>query len=295
MPNEIAVGISDQAASGDALAWAMAYAATVRAEIVLIHVIDHPPAPGEAAAGRRLLSSEMVAARSLSPRSTVRVRTLEGSIMWQLVAASDDYDLIVVGTHKTGFIHGSVYGSASLSLAATAACPVVVVPAIAIADPEGVVVGADASSAGSAALRFAAAHAATTGQALTIVRVTAGSPASGNQGDAELLARHTAIALAAHPDLVIRTRQLMGSTAETLVAASASSGLLVLGDSRTGSSAPPALGLVCHDALVNIRVPTVIVHSADSASSGAETQRAAWMRSVRAARAGSDDVVRVPL
>ena len=90
MSNEIAVGISDPTTSRDALVWAMAHAASVGASVVLIHVLDHPPHPGEAVAGRRMLARELAAATVLSPGSAVVVRTLEGSVMWQLVAASKD-------------------------------------------------------------------------------------------------------------------------------------------------------------------------------------------------------------
>ena len=201
-------------------------------------------------------------------------------------------DLIVIGTDKTGFIHGSVYGSASLALAATAACPVVVVPASTIADPDGVVVGADVSAAGAAALSFAAARAAIAGEVLTVVRVA--RPTGGHDGDVRLLSQLVARVSAEHPDMPVRTRHLEGAPAEVLVAASARARLLVLGDSRTGSSAPAVLGSVCHDALMNIRVPTAIVHGADRAAPGPVTQRAAWLRSVRALGAGGDESTAVP-
>lgn len=301
MRDRIAVGISDPATSAEALTWAMHEAAKTGAEVVLVHVLHEAAASVETTAGDRMLAAELRTARMLSPESSVQVRSLAGSVMWQLVAASDDYDLIVIGTHKSGFIHGSVYGSASLSLAATAACPVIVVPAVATADPSGVVVGADGSVAGIAALAFAVAQAANAQQLLTVVRVSPPAPASARRGDDlpdpaadRLLSRLRALALASHPGAAVRTRNIMGSPAETLVAASAGSRLLVLGDSRTGSSAPPALGVVCHDALLNIRVPTAIVHSADSASADPAMQRAAWLRSVRAARAGGADPESVP-
>ena len=290
MQNTIAVGISDPTAGGDAVTWAMKRAARSGSEIVLVHVVDEAASPSEISDGARMLASELEAAQALSPDSSVHVRRLEGSVMWQLIAASDEYDLIVVGTHKTGFIHGTVYGSTSLSLTASAACPVVVVPALSSADPEGVVVGADDSAAGLAALEFAASEATIAGQVLTVARVSSAARDRSGRAEADrLLGRLEGLARLAHPDLVVRPRRITGSVAEGLVAASAGARLLVLGDSRTGSSAPPSLGVVCHDALLNIRVPTAIVHSADSTGAGPEIQRAAWLRSVRAARAGVDD------
>lgn len=293
MHSTIAVGVSDPTASRDALEWAMGRAVRRDSEVVLVHVLADTGDGADAGDGARMLQRELRHAESIAPTRSVRVRSLQGSVMWQLVAASDDFDLIVVGTHKTGFIHGSVFGSSALSLAATAACPVVVVPAPAVADPEEVVVGADDSVAGLAALEFAAAEAAMTEQALVIVR--ASSLESGVRGENRLLARLRAVASASQPGLHVQVRLLKGSPAEVLVAASRGSRLLVLGDSRTGSSAPPVLGAVCHDALVNIRVPTAIVHSSDSTGREADSRRAAWLRSARAASGGVRDTPAEPV
>ena len=53
--------------------------------------------------------------------------------------------MIAVGTHKTGFIHGKVFGSRSLQLAAAAHSPVAIVPQTSRRDGQGIVVGIDES------------------------------------------------------------------------------------------------------------------------------------------------------
>lgn len=279
MRGTIAVGVSEGMASSGALHWAMRRALRTGAEVVLVHVLGEPRTETASSKGDRLLERELQAARAMSPEAVVRVRSLQGSVMWQLVAASDDFDLIVVGTHKTGFIHGSVYGSTSLALAATAACPVVVVPGAIAVDPEGVLVGADDSAAGRAALRFAAAEADSTDQVLSVLRASPDlrdAPDDAAERDAadRLLSDLTVLAGTGHPGLAVHRRRLHGSTAESLVLASAACRLLVLGDSRTGSIDAPALGAVCHDALMNIRVPTAIVHAGDMRAFPGEPQDA---------------------
>lgn len=278
MRDVIAVGVSDSTASAVAVRWAMRRAALAGSDIVLVHVLDDE---GRSSAGaaertasvRRLLLRQLRSAQSLSPRSRVEVRSARGSVMWQLAAASGEFDLIVIGTHKTGFIHGSVYGSSSLPLASAAACPVVVVPAPTRADPAGVVLGAEDSVAGRAALEFAAAEAARTDQPLTVVRVSPeptdeagyGANPAGEYTADVLLTTFAASAVGAYPALQVHERNMHGSAAHVLVAASAGAQMLVLGDSRTTQSDPSALGAVCHDALINIRVPTAIVHGGDHA------------------------------
>jgi nucleotide-binding universal stress UspA family protein len=276
MRDAIGVGISGAGATGHALGWAMSRAACTGADVVLLHVLDDAVRAGDGRpfaswAGRGALSTQLRAARVLSPRTAVRLRVLRGNVMWQLAAASREFALVVVGTHKTGFIHEALYGSASLHLVAEAACPAVVVPTPSRAGPMGVLVGADDSAAGRAALGFAAEEAANTGQELTILRVrgsTSGQAGHEWGGTASrtpelLVARFAAIAAERHPGLRIHCRTLDGRPAQVLVAASSGARLLVLGAAQTSAPETLALGVVCHDALLNIRVPTVIVHGGD--------------------------------
>ena len=275
MPDVIGVGISSPEVPGRPLAWAMARAARTGADVVLIHVLDHADDGGDGslrvAAAHRLLAEQMRSAHALSPGTPVRARVLRGSAIWQLVAASAELDLMVVGTHKTGFIHGTLYGSGTLPLVAEAACPVVVVPAPSRGDPTGVVVGADDSGPGGAALRFAADEAASTGEELTVLRVCDAPGArtgwaweeARRRAAEDLVVGYASAARRRHPGLRVRGRTVDGRPAPVLVAASSGSRLLVLGDAQSGLLEPLALGVVSHDVLMNIRVPTVIVHARD--------------------------------
>jgi nucleotide-binding universal stress UspA family protein len=282
MHDRIAVGICDSSASRTAVGWVMRRASFTGATVDLVHVLDDRDVGQEdldelaprAVLARRFLVREARRARSLAPGVPVRGSLLRGSVMWELTRASIDADLMVVGTHKTGFIHGTIYGSTSLHLAAAARCPVVVVPVGMTAQPRGVVVGADESPAGYAALAVAAGDAAATGQDLVIVRVWSAAEGEDDPGREDrdeadrggalgMLARFAALARAAHPGLTVQVRAIEGSSARALVSASATAQLLVLGGSRSGGLGTPVLGAVCHDALMNIVSPTAIVHVAD--------------------------------
>jgi nucleotide-binding universal stress UspA family protein len=194
--------------------------------------------------------------------------------MWQLVAASVELDLMVIGTHKTGFIHEALYGSGTLPLVAAAACPVVVIPVPGRSEPAGIVVGADESAPGRAALRFATQEAVRTGEVLTILRVWDASAdrggraweAAGRRAAEDLVERCAADVSGRHPGLHVRGRTVDGRPAPVLVAASSDSRLLVLGDAQTSVLDHRALGVVSHDVLINIRAPTAIVHGGDCSS-----------------------------
>ncbi len=275
----IVVGVADSGAGHAAVAWAAGRARTAGAEITLLHV-EERPASGRAVlprlglvTGHDLLAREMRFVRSVAPGVPVTGERVQGSVMWALAAAAaaSAAEMVVVGTHKSGFIHGTVYGSTSLQLAATARCPVTVVPAVPLGVTAGIVLGADASPAGRAALLFAAAEAGRSSTDLLIVRVLEVSDddagdVSARADAAALLERFRGAALAANPGLVVDVRAIHGAAAQVLVTMSIGSRMLVLGDARTDSGGDPlALGAVCHDALLNIQTPTVIVHEGDPA------------------------------
>lgn len=278
MHNAIAVGICDSSASRTAIRWAVQRASLTGAAVQLVHVLDHQAGQNDpdddarrTLLGHDLLTREVWFARSLATGVAVGATLLRGSVMWELTRASTGVDLIVVGTHKTGFIHGTVYGSTSLQLATAGRCPVVVVPGGTSPGPRSVVVGADDSGAGYAAFAVAVGEAFATGQDLVIVRVwkAAEGVSDADADDADeasrdvaqrMLAGFAATARAIHPHLTVRVRAIEGSSARALVRASAMAQLLVLGSSREGHLDSPVLGAVCHDALMNIVSPTAIVH-----------------------------------
>ncbi len=280
------VGVDSSGPGRAALAFAARQAAATGCRLELVHVIDFEAeavlgARGADAlrrSGLQLLEAAEGQVRALDLPVPVRTRLGSGNPMWELVAASVGAELVVVGTHKTGFIRGRVFGSRSLFLAAAARCPVAVVPLSDAAPRRGITIGFDASPASFAALRFAAATALATCAELTIIRALV---SAGHHGESDAVRQHreqvqqrtaAAMLLVAESaaresakELAIRTRIVRSSSAaEVLVGASAHAELLVLGAGREQEKTHyPALSPTGHDMLMNLLGPAVIVHSAD--------------------------------
>ena len=283
MSGMILVGVDGASAGRAAISWAVRRAASLDSRIVLVHVVDdewgmigeesiselHPSA-------YELVEKDAVFAGSVDPTVSVTTRVLLGDPMVELGVASREVDLVVIGTHKTGFLHGRAFGSRSLQLAATAWCPVAVIPEVSTIGRRGIVAGIDDSEAGRAAVRFAAIEAHRAQEELLLLRAW-GSSAVGTGSDAEATderARHAhealgsqsvALARSVGDDLLVRTRTLRRPAAEALVDASMSAELLVIGSSRRHGAQMSALGPVSHDVLLNIAGPTLVVHGDASA------------------------------
>lgn len=279
MSGTIAVGVAGTEPSRVALRWSMKRAVATGADVRLVNVLDSEWASvsarileGMHADAQRLLEREAEYARSLAPDVSVHTELREGDLMEELIAVSQDSDLIAVGTHKTGFIHGRVFGSRSLQLAAAAHSAVAIVPQPSSREGQGVVVGVDESDAGRSAIRFAAAEAGRTGQPLILLRASDSGGLSEDRDDQQrerdryfeelssaILSQASDIAKSANPTVEIRPRSVRRPAAEALLDSSAGSDLLVIGSSRREGSAGRMLGSVSHDVLINLVGPTIVV------------------------------------
>ncbi|WP_308468549.1 universal stress protein [Rathayibacter soli] len=283
MARTILVGVTGTEPSRAALRWSMKRAAAIGAEVTLCYVLDD----GWATIGARMLSElredasrllegEADYARSIAPEVVVHTQLLRGSLMKELAAASKSVDFVAVGTHKTGFVNGKVFGSRSLLLAAEAHAPVAVVPQGSPRDGRGVVVGVDDSAAGRAAIRFGANEAERAGETLTLIRAD-DLPDIPVRNDAmhrelrqhvesrasTLLADAADRARSVSPTVEVRTRSVPRPAAAVLADAAAGAALLVIGSSRRDESGQSMVGSVSHDVLINLTGPTVVVHPGD--------------------------------
>lgn len=276
------IGIDGTESSRAALRWAMKRAVAIGAGATLVHVIDDEWTTIGARMldeldedARHLLEREAQYARSLASEVAVQTRVLHGNLMQELTAASDEVEMVVVGTHKTGFINGKVFGSRSLQLAAAARTPVAIIPQGSPRDGRGVVAGVDESAAGRLATRLAAQEAERTRQTLTLIRAfTVPQLAKENDDAQRELIQHgearssaalsAAAALAAEtaPTVEVKTRSVRRPAAEALVEAGATASLLVIGNSRREES-NTMVGSVGHDVLINLTGPTIVVHAGD--------------------------------
>ena len=139
----IVVGVDGSPNSERALDWAMKQAAAVQAPLTVIAVHEvpksywgHIPVVGPADAG--LLDSLRQAAEEMTQRAasrlgdagpaSVTVHAVNGFVVKELVDASQDADLVVVGSrHGSGFAR-LLAGSVSSEVIQHSACPVVIVP-----------------------------------------------------------------------------------------------------------------------------------------------------------------------
>ncbi|MEO7124145.1 MAG: universal stress protein [Lacisediminihabitans sp.] len=283
MSGTLIVGIDGTESSRAALRWAMKQAVAIGAEVNLTHVIDDEWATIGArmleeltADAVQLLAREADYASSLDAEVVVHTQSLHGDVMQELIAASKQAEMVIVGTHKTGFISGKVYGSRSLRLAASAHSPVAVIPQGTPRDGRGIIAGADDSAAGRLAVRLAAQEAERTGENLTLVRAFT-VPEFSATNDAlrresiklseertlEILSDAATLARLTAPTVEVKTRSVWRPTAQALVDAAATAALLVIGNSRRDDVDNGMVGSVSHDVLINLTGPAIIVHARD--------------------------------
>lgn len=288
MKAKILVGIDGSSPSRAAVRWAVTRAAATGCAVTLVQVLDDEWGTigsemlAEVEEGTlRLVDAEADYARSLIPGVAITISRLRGDPMIELAIASLDAELVVVGTHKTGFLHGRAFGSRSLQLAASAHSPVAVIPEAFSSAGRGVVVGIDDSSASHAAVAFGADEAERTDQELVLVRAwklpdlhgdhtrAVSAAEAKQQASADRLMMDAVQTIhATHPALIVRCRSMRRAAAEALVDASTTANLLVIGSSRRHGIEQNALGSVSHDVLLNLSTPTLIVHGDDQSGLG---------------------------
>ncbi len=218
-------------------------------------------------------------AEKVTDASLVNSAVVIGSPAAELVIASRDVELVVIGSRGRGRVAAGLLGSASYTVTAHAKCPVVVVRGESNVHPDAthpVVVGVDASDASQRAVERAAEVAATAQASLRIVTVgRLRSPegwayvedsAAGNQHTHAVRERALPIldaardrVLALHPDLEIETEVLFGEAGHVLALSGVHAGLLVLGSRGRGGFMGLLLGSVSHTVIHEAACPVMVV------------------------------------
>jgi nucleotide-binding universal stress UspA family protein len=269
----IVVGIDGSSASRTALSWAARRATEVGARLRIVHVVDDEWGAGQ----ERMRASEddlVSRAGEVSaefPALEIDVVLASGNPSVELVRMASDAEMLVIGTHKTGFVQGRVFGSRALRLAASSDVPLAVVPAQTSGTRSGVAVGIETSAASDAAVQFGAQEARRTGDDLVLVLAT-GSPGPTGRSAAlvdspemaerelEVVAHAIRVVESVSSDVGVRVRTVRRPPSQALVDIAGNVRLLVVGSSRRHQDGVAALGPVSHDVLVNIASPTVVVH-----------------------------------
>jgi nucleotide-binding universal stress UspA family protein len=284
----IVVGFDGSPDSLAALDWALPEARLRDIPVSVHHVWHWPQSHSTATETERVLESagQDVLDRGVrhAERHTGDVELtyelVRGGPSHQLVEASGDAALVVLGARGQGGFPGLRAGSVNVQVARHAHCPVVVTHA----DPTGaatesggqIVVGVDGSAGSDAALAFAFAEAAR--RQVPVHAVHAWDPDSlltaayvsetdlarlreaSREKTAEWLRQHTA----RYSGVDVSIELVHGGPASALMEASAHAALLVLGSRGHGGFATLLLGSVTDTLLHHASCPLVIVR--DNAS-----------------------------
>ena len=277
MVERVIVAVDGGPASRAALDWALARARTepLLLELTTVVELGWSPVGGpdddfQPAYERALADAAAYAERSFQDvKITSIVR--RGAPVDELVRASADADLLVVGTNKTGVLVGAVHGTLPLRLAAHAKCAVAVVPAGWVAGGDSVIVGVEDDAAADAPIAAAAAEAEVLGLPLTLVHAWSIPATLGVdfgaavpfdalvEAHSEIMARALDKARSAHPAIPMTSQLMQGAAAPALVAAAAPAAVLVGGTHGRGAVAGLILGSVSHDVLLNMPCPVIVV------------------------------------
>ena len=261
------IGVDGSGPSRAALRWGVRRAAERNAAVVLVNTVDdewglvgRDAAADAERQALALLGEESERVAALHTGVTLTTKVVHGGTAWELARLPLPEDLLIVGTHKTGFLRGRVLGSRSVQIASAARCSVAIVPDTALESRHDVVVGVDGSEGCLPAVRVGALEADRLDQDLLLVYAPPGRSDGADERNpqtARLLGGAAAAAAAAAPRVTVRRRVAHRDPAEALLDASFDAALLVLGvSSRHGDR--PLIGSVTHDVLMNINVPVLI-------------------------------------
>ena len=262
----IVVGADGSGPSRAAIDWAIARAASLDADVQLVHVIDERWLGLQDAQDNEVrdhaaavLAAELNRIRILPTGPVVTGRVVVGLPSKALMDASVDADLLVIGTHKTGFTYGRAFGSKFSSLASQSRCAVAFIPELFGRTRRGVAAVADARNGGLHAIEFATAEAVRTGQDLALIAAWEGDSFVRRRTDSRAVSLATATSAARDFDarVSVRTRISDSAMSDALITASTSASVLVL--ARPGTAPDDQTLATNHDVLANISSPVIVL------------------------------------
>jgi len=266
MGETIVVGADGSGPSRAAIDWAIARAVSLDADVELVHVIDERWLGLQGAQDNEVrehaaavLAAELNRIRMLPTGPVVTGRVVVGLPSKALMDASVDADLLVIGTHKTGFTYGRAFGSKFSSLASQSRCAVAFIPEMFGRTRRGVAAVADARNGGLHAIKFATAEAVRTGQDLALIAAWEGDSFVRRRTDSRAVSLATATAAARDFDarVSVRTRICDSAMSDALITASTSASVLVL--ARPGTAPDDQTLATNHDVLANISSPVIVL------------------------------------
>ncbi|GAB3606640.1 universal stress protein [Conyzicola nivalis] len=271
----VCVAIDGTASGEAAIDWVVERSAHTDLEISVTAVYDPLPSESVLAGGdyRALFSTLLGEAvrriEEAAPGARVEGTLRTGQPRAQLVAASSEADLLVIGTGRSG---AGSYATLPIRIASTARCPVVVVPAPRPAPDSGVVVGLESTAQQPLVVDFAASEAQKSGQPLTVahcwsvpkliaVAMFAHPGVWSRMQDlhARALAETLAHVRAGWPGLELHQRFREGPSAVILAEEAAGASLLVVGRHDRATVGDTLLGSTSHELLLGMTCPIAVV------------------------------------
>ena len=287
----IVVAFDGSPGAEPALDWAAHAAHRENRPLTVVHCVEAadipigPPflpetLPSEVRAdAQAILDVGVARATAVTGPELVDSAVVVGTTAAELVLASKDAGLVVIGSRGRGRMAAGLLGSTSYAVAAHALCPVVVVRggwAVHPGPDHPVVVGVDDSEASHRAVARAAEVAAAAGAVLRIVTVghlrspegwayvedsRAGTEHSHavREHAQPILDGARRRATAHRPDLVVETEVLFGEPGHVLAGNGVHAGLLVVGSRGRGGFAGLLLGSVSHTVIHEATCPVMVV------------------------------------
>jgi nucleotide-binding universal stress UspA family protein len=259
------VGFDGSTASVTALGWAVARAIRAGADVQLVGVVDDDAGAMGAAYAQQsahdlgaLLSSTAARVAAAHPGLAVSTRLATGPVAAALAATACPQDVLVVGSDKTGYARGRLYGVRSVQLASLVPGPLVVVPSADLRLRDGVVVALDGTATSDALARAGAEEASAAGSRVSIVHAVPqdGGADARHRGD-EALHRALEVAHEVDPGLEVTRHLTSRRPAEAILNLARDRALLVIGRSRRTPA--PGIGGTLHEVLLNANVPVMIL------------------------------------
>lgn len=230
--DRIVVGVDGSEPASRAVDWALSWAGAVGAPVTIIASEAVPPgktadSPGLGEKAQQAITAEMERLGQGASDVELEAKALVAHPVTALLGASADAGAVVVGTRGAGALKGTVIGSISGAVAASAQSPTVVLSPHTPAefDAQGpIVVGFDGDEPSLGAARLAISAAQAEGRLVRLLH----AKSADRPEDAEPLDALVDRLRGEHPEVEIELSTTEGSAVDALTAASAEAAFVVL-------------------------------------------------------------------